>query len=276
MTVIYIDSLIALNFILNYLLLLLSARLTGAPFNRLRLALAAALGAGYAALTVLPAFAWTGSAIIKVIVTLPLIAAARGIGRGFLRFFLLFWLSSCLLAGIVLGLGLMVSGTPYVHISVEALLLIAAAAYFLLTTTLKGITRFTGLKSKLIQVEITYRGQRVEFNALADTGHTLTDPLTGQSVLIADKGCVLPLMPKEARALFSTTDNPVELVEQMQLVDSTVLLRLIPYQAIGVQRGWLAAFSPDNVTIGGVKKEKMLVAFSTLSSDKAYRALVSA
>lgn len=276
MTVIYIDSLIALNFILNYLLLLLSARLTGAPFKRLRLALAAALGAGYAVLTVLPAFAWTGSAIVKVVVTLPLIAAARGIGRGFLRFFLLFWLSSCLLAGIVLGLGLMVSGTPYVHISVEALLLIAAAAYFLLTTTLKGITRFTGLKSKLTQVEITYRGQRVEFNALADTGHTLTDPLTGQSVLIADKGCVLPLMPKEARALFSTTDNPVELVEQMQLVDSTVLLRLIPYQAIGVQRGWLAAFSPDTVTIGGVKKDKMLVAFSTLSSDKAYRALVSA
>lgn len=276
MTVIYIDSLFALNFILNYLLLLLSARLTGAPFKRLRLALAAALGAGYAVLTVLPAFAFTGAAVIKIVVTLPLIAAARGIGRGFLRFFLLFWLSSCLLAGIVLGLGLMVSGTPYVHISVEVLLLIAAAVYFLLTVALKGITRFAGLKSKLVQVEITYRGRHVEFNALADTGHTLTDPLTGQNVLIADKDSILPLMPKDARSLLSTTENPVELVEQMQLIDSTVLLRLIPYRAIGVQNGWLAAFSPDNVTIGGVKKDEMLVAFSTLSSDKAYRALVSA
>lgn len=276
MTVIYIDSLFALNFILNYLLLLLAARLTGAPFNRWRLALGAALGAGYAVLSVLPAFAWTGAAVIKVVVTLPLAAAARGIGRGFLRFFALFWLSSCLLAGIVLGLGLMVSGTPYVHISVETLLFVAAAAYFLLATALKGITRFTGLKSKLVQVEVTYRGQRVEFNALADTGHTLTDPLTGQSVLIADRGCVLPLMTKDVRALFSTTDNPVELVEQVPLVDSGLLLRLIPYQAIGVQRGWLAAFSPDSVTIGGVKKNKMLIAFSTLSSDKAYRALVSA
>jgi stage II sporulation protein GA (sporulation sigma-E factor processing peptidase) len=274
MTVIYIDSLFILNFILNYLLLLLSARLTGAPFDRLRLFLGAALGAGYAVFTVLPAFAWTGSVLLKIAVTLPIAAVSRGIQRCFARFLALFWLSSFLLAGIVLGLGLMFGGSPYVHIPAETLLLTTSAAYFVLTAALKGITRFGGLKSKLIPIEISFRGRNVAFNALADTGHTLTDPMTGQSVLIADKGSVLPLMPREVRGLLNTVDNPVELVEKVPFLDSGMLFRLIPYQAIGVSNGWLAAFRPDSVTVGGVKKDKMLIAFSALSGDKAYRGLV--
>ncbi|MCL1820377.1 MAG: sigma-E processing peptidase SpoIIGA [Oscillospiraceae bacterium] len=276
MNVIYIDSLFALNFILNYLLLLLSARLTGAPLARWRLLTGAALGAGYAVLTVLPALSWTGSVLVKIAVTLPIAAVSRGIGRGFLRFLTLFWLSSFLLAGIVLGLGLMISGSPYIHIPVEVLLLTASIVYFVLSVALKGITRFGGLKSKLVPVEISFRGRQVTFNALADTGHTLTDPMTGQSVLVADKDSVLPLLPRDVRALLNTVTNPVELVEQVPLVDNAMLFRLIPYQAIGIQTGWLAAFRPDSVTVGGIKHNKALVAFSTLSSDKAYRALVSA
>jgi len=275
-TVIYIDSLFILNFILNYLLLLLSARLTGAPFKRWRLGAGAALGAGYAVMTVLPPFTWTGAVLVKIAMTLPIVIAARGIRRGFGRFLALFWLTSFLLAGIVLGLGLMTSGTPYVHVSAEALLLTASAAYFILYVALKGITRFGGLKSKLIPVEITFRGRHVGFNALADTGHTLTDPMTGQGVLIADRECLLPLMPGEVRALLSATNNPIELVEQIPFIDGGMFFRLIPYQAIGVQHGWLAAFRPDSVIINGEKKDKMLVAFSTLSNDRAYRALVSA
>jgi stage II sporulation protein GA (sporulation sigma-E factor processing peptidase) len=275
-TVIYIDSLFILNLILNYLLLLLSARLTGAPFKRWRLGMGAALGAIYAVITVLPAFTWTGTVIVKIVMTLPIVAVSRGIRRGFGRFLVLFWLTSSLLAGIVLGLGLMISGTPYVHISAETLLLTASAAYFILFAALKGISRFGGLKSKLIPVEVTFRGRRIEINALADTGHTLTDPMTGQSVLIADRECLLPLMPGNVRAFLSSTDNPIELVEHITLIDSEMLFRLIPYQAIGVRHGWLAAFKPDSVTINGEKKDKMLVAFSALSSDKAYRALVSA
>ncbi|MCL2080742.1 MAG: sigma-E processing peptidase SpoIIGA [Oscillospiraceae bacterium] len=276
MTVIYIDSLFILNFIINYLLLLLSARLTGAPFIRWRLSLGAALGAAYAVVTVLPGLTWTGSVLAKVIMTLPIAALSRGIGRGFPRFLALFWLTSCLLAGIVLGLGLMAGGTPYLHIPAEALLLMAAAAYFILFAALRGIARFGGLRSRLLPVEVTFRGRRAVFSALADTGHTLTDPMTGQSVLIADKSCLMPLMPTEARALISASENPVELVEQIRLVDGALLFRLIPYQAIGTRRGWLAAFTPDSVVINGEKKVKMLVAFSTLSAGRAYRALIGA
>ena len=58
MTVVYMDLLLLLNFIANYLLLLAGGRMAGAVLRRGWMALAAALGAGYAALLFLPALGW--------------------------------------------------------------------------------------------------------------------------------------------------------------------------------------------------------------------------
>ncbi len=54
MTVVYIDSLFLLNFVVNYLLLLAAAKLSGEPLRRLRMAGGAALGAAYAAAVFFP------------------------------------------------------------------------------------------------------------------------------------------------------------------------------------------------------------------------------
>jgi stage II sporulation protein GA (sporulation sigma-E factor processing peptidase) len=274
MRVVYIDSLFALNFILNYLLLLLSAGLTGRPFKRRRLALGAAFGALYAVAAALPDFGWTASVWLKIGATLPIVAIAYGFKRGFTRFLLLFWLSSFLLAGMALALGLMFGGTPYIHISVQTLLFTAAAVYFVLTLALKGIARYGGAKSKIVPVTVEYGGKSVTFGALVDTGHTLTDPMTGNGVLIADTQCLSPLLPADACALLKSVKDPLELIEQLPLVDGTLRLRLIPYQTIGTTHGWLAAFKPDRVYINGTADNRLLVAFSTLSNDRPYKALV--
>lgn len=54
MTVVYLDRVVLLNLAVDYLLLLATARLAGLPLRRGRLALAAALGALYAAAVFLP------------------------------------------------------------------------------------------------------------------------------------------------------------------------------------------------------------------------------
>ena len=45
MTVVYLDVLFLLNLVVDYLLLLATAKITGEPISRARLALGAALGA---------------------------------------------------------------------------------------------------------------------------------------------------------------------------------------------------------------------------------------
>lgn len=61
MTVIYVDTLFLLNTMVDYLLLLASARLAGEPLARLRFALGAVLGGLYAVAIFLPGWAfWPG------------------------------------------------------------------------------------------------------------------------------------------------------------------------------------------------------------------------
>lgn len=54
MTVVYIDALFLLNFVVDYLLLLCAGRLAGEVLHRGRLALGAALAGAYAAAVFLP------------------------------------------------------------------------------------------------------------------------------------------------------------------------------------------------------------------------------
>ena len=66
MTVVYLDAFLALNFGVNYLLLACAGRLDGEPRCRWRVALAAGLGAGYAALTLLIPAASFGTGQFRV------------------------------------------------------------------------------------------------------------------------------------------------------------------------------------------------------------------
>ena len=65
MDVIYADELLALNFLVDYLLLLSAARLRGAALHRGRFALGAAAGAIYALLAVLPGQGWLRTLPVK-------------------------------------------------------------------------------------------------------------------------------------------------------------------------------------------------------------------
>ena len=69
MDVIYLDSLFGLNLLIDYCLVLVSARVCGVVLRRWRYALAALIGALYAALMVLPGFGWLANATTP---TLPL------------------------------------------------------------------------------------------------------------------------------------------------------------------------------------------------------------
>ena len=66
MTVIYIDRVFALNLVLDYMLLLICARLAGTPLRRLRFLLCAAGGALYAAAVFLPGCAALNGPVFRL------------------------------------------------------------------------------------------------------------------------------------------------------------------------------------------------------------------
>ena len=91
MTVIYVDTLFLLNTMVDYLLLLASARLAGEPLARLRFLLGALLGGGYAVAIFLPGLAFLrhplcrGAAAVLMLLTLCINLAAALVERHFRR-----------------------------------------------------------------------------------------------------------------------------------------------------------------------------------------------
>jgi len=119
---------------------------------------------------------------------------------------------------------------------------------------------------KSVEVELRHGTRRVLLTALRDTGNTLRDPVTGQSVLVADALCARTLLGLTAEQL----RHPAETVASGAFPG----LRLIPYRTVGRESGLLAALRLEDVRIGR-KRGSCLVAFAPegLGENGNYRAL---
>ena len=78
MRVVYVDSLFLINIIIDYILLLVTAKICGALVPRLRLFAGAVLGAGYAVAAVLPVTDFLAGPLVKVVVGILMVLAAFG------------------------------------------------------------------------------------------------------------------------------------------------------------------------------------------------------
>ena len=117
-----------------------------------------------------------------------------------------------------------------------------------------------------VPVELNWKGRREELLALRDTGNTLRDPVTGQSVLIVDAAAAWHLLGLTRQQL----QKPVETVAAGEFPG----LRLIPYSTVGQSNGMLAALRMENVRIDQWRGST-LVAFAPagLDAEGGYRAL---
>lgn len=276
MTVVYIDSLFVLNLIINYLLLLTSAKIVGAQASRLRMLAGALFGALYAVAVWLPGLGLLNGIVFKLLSGVA-IAAVSYAGSGFfLRKALIFFAVSVALGGCVFAVSLLAyghippGGALYLPIDVKTLLLTAGISYALLSLVFRRAGRHAGRDLTTVTVEVG--GRVTSLTALLDSGHTLTDPVSGTPVLVADgalSGRLLG-MPLPEEALRAPADKLGE------LEGGPVRFRLIPYRAVGIDCGFLLAFKPTSVHIRGKTYKNILVALSPtpVSDGAAHDALM--
>lgn len=248
MKTVYLDSLLLLNFILDYLLLLLTGRVAGAVLRRGRLALAAALGSVYAAVCVLSPPFWAHP-LIRLCVGVGMVLVGYGHCRRLLRLMVLFFALSAALGGGLYALELL--GVT-VTLDVHYILLFAAGAYFLLSLAGRKLARHG--PGELRQVDISLGERQVRLTALVDSGNTLTDPMTGAGVVVAQGERLAPLLPPEA-----DYKRPCEAFPALQ---DPRRFRLLPYRAVGVESGLLLAVKADGVQVDGKELGQRLVALS--------------
>lgn len=285
-TVVYIDTLFLLNFIINYLILLATGKLSGAVFKRARLALGAAVGALYAVLIFFPHMGWLKTTAFKILSGALMTCVAFGFSKKLPRLFIILTGISFAFGGAVFAVSMIFGGTDmqvfngayYLDIDFKMLILIVGISYAVLGAVFNRMGKHNGKNGEVVQVKVRMDDRVIEVNTLCDTGNTLTDPLTNQPILVVDWEISKELLPRPVHNLLSEEgfSNPIELMEQLSIFCPQLRFRLIPYKAVGTGSGLLLCLKTSSIEIQGKEMKGALLAFSptALADGGNYRALI--
>lgn len=238
--VIYVDAVMLLNFVVDFLLLLGTNRLTGYPPSTKRAALASVLGGAYGGLCVLPGFSFMGNTFWRIVFLSIMALIAFGSNGAALRRGVLFVFLCMAMGGVATG---------FSKQNFWQLILVAAGVWLMCGFGFRGRVD----ARRYVPVTIVHKNRTLELTALVDTGNTLTDPLTGETVLVAGAQIGQNLLGLEPHQL----SHPVETMASTRIPG----LRLLPYHAVGRKNGMLLAMRFERVHIGE-RESAGIVAFS--------------
>jgi len=246
----YLDVLWFLNFAVDLLLLIAANRLSGYPTALGRTVSAAVLGGFYGSICVVPGLRFLAGTHWRMVFLGLMGCIAFGVSKDSVRRSVLFVILSMALGGIALGIGK------------GGFISVLLGAMFVCVMCMFGVRGRIG--NRFLPVEIRHNGKCHRFTAMVDTGNTLTDPITGQQVMVVSSELGKQLLGLGVLAF----SDPVSVVEHIQGG------RLIPYHSVGTEGGLLAAKRFQDVRIGKWRGE-CLVAFSPqkLGRGEAYEAL---
>lgn len=275
MTVIYVDVLFAENFIINYLLLFASARLGGMKLKRWRMLLSSLLGAIYSVFIFLPHMKLLSSLPFKLAVGVAMALICYAGLPNPLRSTLLFFFTSFAFGGCALAVGFITGGAVmqngiFMPVSVKAVAISLLLTFAILIPVFGRLAKHGGTRRDTAECIISMFGNTVNLTALIDTGNTLTDPLTGAMVIVANLQDLKPLLGASVTERVRRY-GAIEAFEEL----GSARYRLIPYQTVGSDCSFLLAFKPDSVNLAGKEIRGALVAMSPtpVSDGSGYNAL---
>ena len=248
---IYLDLVMILNFMVDFLLMVGTNRLAGYPNGIRKCLLSAALGGAYAGACMIPGFRFLGNGLWRMVFLLLMGGIAFGWNRSGIQRSAVFLLLSMALGGVAMGL------------NAKSFWTLIGAGLMIVILCRMG---FRGGQKEYVPIELCWEGHRSCLVALRDTGNNLRDPVTGESVLVAGADVGEKLLGLTAHQL----SHPVETLASGMLPG----MRLIPYHAVGQPGGMLVAVRFRGAKIGNTYSNP-LVAFApeVLARGEVYQML---
>ena len=259
---VYIDRVFVLNAAVDYLLLLTTAQLMGAPLHRWRLGIAAGVGGIYAIAVFVVSWLGTPGLRILIGILMPIVAFAGE--RHLWRHIALFPLLSGALAGILLAFGL-ACGSPhrliqriyYADFSWWVLIGATLLFYILLELLFRQEVRFG--KGEIMDIIVSLDGKSCHLRALYDSGNTLRNPMNGAPVLVAETQALRALWEGRTHEILDQSLTPEEKLTRLYQNGDTAF-SLLPFRSVGKEHGLLLAVRSDYIQIGRRICPKTLIA----------------
>jgi len=297
--VVYVDLVFLSNLVIDGAVLLMTAWVRGLRPKWWRLAAAAAVGAGYAALLILPGAGLMLTALAKIALSLAMLLIAFGFGglQRFVRNAAAFYGINFAAAGGVIGLHYLLqsrggiwdrlwltdSGAVGIelHYGLASVLAAAGAALLIYRAVWSGRKHTERTLDSLAEVTVEIAGRTARCAGLIDTGNRLYDPLTRTPVMVAEASLWEGELP--AAWIDALRGGDVDgLLARLDLDGHGWgdRLRFVPFRGIGGRTQLMLAVKPDRVRIerGGRSFEtsRVLVGLEggALASDGAYRAII--
>lgn len=279
--VIYIDVLLCVNLLINYVILILEANLLNLRIKRKRLILSALIGSFYSIFIFFDQINLLLSLFIKLLMSITIILIAYGFinTRSFVKSIVTFYFINFIFGGIIFCIWYFISpkgifiknGIVYFDISPTFLILSTVVIYF----SIKIYQYFLGesdLNNSFCDLEILNNGKIVKLFAKVDTGNSLKEPFSNKHVIVAEYESLKDILPPEVKNYIQ--DNVEDWTAKGK---KTSLLRVIPYSTVSGE-GLLPAFIPEKVTIKYKNKTYIKESFLAISKRNLflvdYKALV--
>jgi len=283
---VYIDVLFALNFLMNLVLLFLTALAVRIPVSLARITASATLLAVYGVLVVFPELSPVFSFVGKVGITVPaiLILCSKEQRRLQLKTLGVFWLISVAIGGIIFALSipketaLLVNGSLYLDLSLTTIMLGIGAVYLLILGFCRLSEQRCSQRRMLFPFCLTAGEKEIYFTALLDTGCELTVPVLGDAVMLIAKE-LLEQTPKETFGIPIQTatgqkEIPAFYPEKLVCLNHRCRIQGIP--AIGItekafskESQYQAVFNPAMLQVGGKSDETSKNSVSNLVAKAA-------
>ena len=274
-TVVYLDKLFLGNLIADFIILWAAGRLSQIRIKTYRVIAGACLGSFYSLALFLPGTDRLLFFYVKFAVSLAMVLTAYAPlpPRRLVICLSFFYLVSFVSGGAVIGASYFLSQTGGIGQINNSLVIINR--YFWPGVTLAALVvwagvvalpryfkRKQGLESLRLAVTIFFNGQEVTVRGLIDTGNSLSDPVSGEPVLVVEHSALMEVLPAAMKEKDVCTGDAILLIERMMDTPWAGRLRLIPFQSLGNDRGLLLGIKPDRVEFvwkGQVRKVEKVV-----------------
>ncbi len=249
--VVYADILLAVNWWVDFLLLLAVRRFMGIGAKPWRLVIAAFLGGLFSFVLLLPPMAAWLSLLLKLTAAGLMVLAAFGwhSRRRYIR-------ALCLLFGLSAGLSglcsalyyfaaprdlFVVNGVVYYAVSPWLLIGLTVLCYGVLWI-MEQITRRRAPRQREFVVRLRHGEKAVSLKCLYDSGNHLTEPFSNRPVLVTERAALEGLLT---------------IPEDIEDLPPNGIWRVVPFDTIG-GGGLLPAFSPDSFVAITAQGERSL------------------
>jgi stage II sporulation protein GA (sporulation sigma-E factor processing peptidase) len=232
--VIYVDILIFINTVVNFILITLTSKLTGYNIRLFKKILSALISALFSLYIFLP----TQNILIDVLVrlTCSFLTVIIAFGFGNLKKYLIntsmFFVVSFIFAGLMAGIymlftpnGMTVAG-GIVYFDISPLVLITASLiYYVLSLVIKYITKRSCNNATRCEVTLYTNSEKQKTTVMFDTGHSIKDTYGDSEVLIIDRDLAVKL--------FGANDT-IEMLslKAPQNTDNYMGFRLVPIDTV--------------------------------------------